>query len=223
MIVLRGTMYITDNINVIYNAPVAMGTRIINLDEDGILDSNNPYTIGGTCLLPPIDAKIAESDGNERLYDQIYSNHLSKEFQYNYITALIAYVFNGGILIFFLPEFGDNTREKLIFHMFGLYGIHIGHIGDPDPNKASWYADNRFQLMWIDMLLYAGVISGFDYLRMIPVDAVGAIGNNKIISNILINQIHPYGLSLDSKIKYLIDYGYKLHKDPNVVPAIECI
>ena len=59
MIVLRGTMYITDDINIIYNAPVAMGTRIINLDEDGILDSNNPYTIGGTCLLPPIDAKIA--------------------------------------------------------------------------------------------------------------------------------------------------------------------
>lgn len=223
MIALRGTMYITDDINIIYNAPVAMGTKIINLDEDGILDSNNPYTIGGTCLLPPIDAKIAESDGDERRYDAIYSDHLRKEFQYNYIVALMAYVFKGGNLIFFLPEFGDNTREKLVYHLFGLYGIHIGHINDPDPNKSSWYTDNRFQPLWLDMLLYGGIITGFDYLKLLPVDAMRSIGNNQNILNILINQIHPYGLNIESQIHYLIDYGYKLHKNPNITPAIECM
>ena len=75
---LLGTIYITDNDQIIYQANLS-NTKIINLDEDGTL-MENPAFIGGTCLLPPIDAKIAEADGNEQLYDSIYSQHLNMPF-----------------------------------------------------------------------------------------------------------------------------------------------
>ena len=87
---LTGTIYITDKEDIIYQLDLRK-TRIINLDEDGVL-MDNPAIIGGTCLLPPIDAKIAEADGNEQLYDSIYSNHLNMPFQKEFIGALISYL-----------------------------------------------------------------------------------------------------------------------------------
>jgi hypothetical protein len=51
--------------------------------------------IGGTCLLPPIDAKIAESDGDEMKYDACYSTHLLQPYQRQFIASLIGYLFRG--------------------------------------------------------------------------------------------------------------------------------
>ena len=75
---LQGTIFITDDVNVIYNTPLGGMNKVVNLDEDDILPENNNI-LNGTCLLPPMEAKIAEADGNEQMYDTIYQNHL---FQY---------------------------------------------------------------------------------------------------------------------------------------------
>ena len=126
--VIKGTAYITDNPEIIYNTPMNSNTRIVSLDEDDVLVKNDAI-ITGTCLLPPVQAKIAEADGNEQLYDTIYMNHLLEPYQQQFISALISFLYKGGNLIFFLPEIGyTNTMEKFIALMYSRYGIHIGLI-----------------------------------------------------------------------------------------------
>ena len=101
--ILNGTMYITDNPEVIYNIPLNQpNIKIVNLDEDGVL-MNNDAMLVGTCLLPPVQAKIAEADGNEMLYDTIYNNHILEPHQQEFISALLSYLYKGGNLLFFLP------------------------------------------------------------------------------------------------------------------------
>ena len=69
MFVLTGKIFITDKIEVVNNFPITPTSRIINLDEDDVLPKDNQYIIGGQCLLPPIESKIAEADGDEILYN----------------------------------------------------------------------------------------------------------------------------------------------------------
>ena len=89
MSILKGTIYITDKEEIIYTTPLNSNTKIISLDEDGILMENDAILVG-TCLLPPIEAKIAEADGNEQLYDVIYSNHLLEPYQQQFIAAMLS-------------------------------------------------------------------------------------------------------------------------------------
>ena len=215
---LLGTIYITDNDQIIYQANLA-NTKIINLDEDGTL-MENPAFIGGTCLLPPIDAKIAEADGNEQLYDSIYSQHLNMPFQKEFIAALIAYLYRGGNLLLYLPELGyDNTTNKLIFHMYALYGIHIGIIGNPNPAIANCYYDNSCIPIWLNMIYAANVITPYEYLFKYPLDAQLPV--NGPIMNKLICDIMPFADTLQDKINYILRLHQLIHKNPKAIPAIE--
>ena len=198
---LRGTIYITDNIDVIYNTPMNT-TKIVSLDEDGILQ-NNDGIIGGTCLLPPLEAKIAEIDNNEAQYDQFYQSHLLEPFQQQFISALISYLYKGGNLVLFLPEVGyTNTRDKLIQHMWLLYGIHIGVIGAQDPMVANCYYDEKCIVMWLNMIYSARVIS-----------------NMTVISE-LIDDLHPIGDTINDKIKTLNHYKETIKINPNTNLAL---
>lgn len=216
--ILKGAMYITDQPDIVYQAPIDGYTRIINLDEDDILDNNHPCIIGGTCLLPPLEAKIAECDGNEMLYDQIYMNHLTANYQYQFISALFAYLYRGGNIIFFLPEFGDNTKEKFLFHMENCYGVHIGWINNPDQRIASWYFDTNYIPRWLDMLYTIHVISPFDYLYQYPQNL--PIQNHYVL-NLLIEDIRPFGYTLQDQYRAIEDLRKKLHINPNTEEAIE--
>ena len=213
---LKGSIYITDNLDVIYNIPM-INTKIISLDEDGILDTNKDI-IGGVCLLPPMEAKIAEADGNEQLYDMIYTDHLLLPFQQQFIAALIAFLYKGGNLILFLPELGyTNTMEKLIEHLYRIYGIHIGLIGSQNPSSANCFYDVKCIPIWLNLIFSAEVISAEEYLFMYPVDA---IITNEQVMNMLIDKIQPYGLTINEKRNYILRYHKLIHKNPNVKPAI---
>ena len=220
MSILKGTIYITDKEEVIYNIPLDGSTRIINLDEDGILMEHD-LIIGGTCLLPPIEAKIAEADGNEQLYDTIYSNPLLEPFQQRFIGALMAYLYRGGNLVLFLPELGyNNTRNKLVQHMFIKYGIHIGIIGDQNPQNANCYYDDRCIPIWMNMIYASKTISPYEYLYMYPIDA--PLENRSVIND-LINDIKPYCKTYNEKIQYVLDFHKKIHQNSKLRPAITSI
>lgn len=218
---LKGTIFITDNLDVIYSAPIGLNqTRIISLDEDGVL-GNIPGLIGGTCLLPPIEAKIAEADGNEQMYDRHYSSHLLLPYQQEFISALIAFLYKGGNLILFLPELGcNNTAVKLIQHLYTIYGIHPGLIGDPNPQIANCFYDAKCIPIWLNLIFIANVITPQEFLIMYPIDAV--ISNNSVMFK-LIEDIRPYGETTNDKIKYINRYHKLIHKNPKCVPAIEGI
>lgn len=214
---LKGTIFITDKLDYIYNTPLNGYTKIINLDEDDVLMESKDI-IGGTCLLPPIEAKIAEADGNELLYDSVYSNHLLLPFQQQFISALLAFLYKGGNLILFLPELGyTNTTEKLIEHLFKIYGVHPGLIGNPNPQIANCYYDDKCIPIWLNLIFMANVISPYEYLYLYPEDAV--ISNNEVM-NLLIAQLEPYGNTLNERRNYITRYHKLIHRNPKLVPAI---
>ena len=215
---LTGTIFITDNEEIIRAVPLNQ-VKIISLDEDGILEGSN--FIGGTCLLPPMEAKIAEADGNEQLYDSYYSNHLLLPFQQQFITALIAFLYRGGNLILYLPEFGYcNTTRKLVEHLFRLYGIHPGIIGEQNPQEANCFYDVRCIPIWLNLMICANVISAKEYLLKLPVDAT--INNQKVFIA-LIDQLQPYGQTINEKITTILRYHKLLHRNPNCRLAIQSI
>ena len=215
---LTGTIFITDNEEIIRTVPLNQ-VKIISLDEDGILEGSN--FIGGTCLLPPMEAKIAEADGNEQLYDSYYSNHLLLPFQQQFITALIAFLYRGGNLILYLPEIGYcNTTRKLVEHLFRLYGIHPGIIGEQNPQEANCFYDVRCIPIWLNLMICANVISAKEYLLKLPVDAT--INNQKVFIA-LIDQLQPYGQTINEKITTILRYHKLLHRNPNCRLAIQSI
>ena len=213
---LKGTIYITDDLNVIYNTPLNT-TKIVSLDEDDILDKRIDF-IGGTCLLPPMEAKIAEADGNEQLYDSLYTNHLLMPFQQQFIGALVAFLYKGGNLILFLPEVGyNNTINKLVFHLYKIYGLHPGIIGSTNPLDANWFYDAKCIPIWLNLIFTANVITPYEYLLNYPADA--AITNENVIMQ-LIDEINPYGNTIYEKRNYILRYHQLLHKNPKIQPAI---
>lgn len=215
---LKGTIFITDNLDIIYNAPIGSRLiRIVSLDEDGILDNMNGV-IGGTCLLPPIEAKIAEADGNEQMYDRCYSGHLLLPYQQEFLSALIAFLYKGGDLILFLPELGcNNTATKLIQHLYAMYGIHPGLIGDKNPQVANCYYDAKCSPIWLNMIFIANVISAREYLFMYPVDAV--ITNDAVMCK-LIDEMKPFGDSIYDRRNYILRFHKLIHKNPKVEQVI---
>ena len=217
---LKGTMYITDNEDVIYTAPTTTGNvKIVSLDEDGILN-RDPSILVGTCLLPPVDAMIAEADGNEQLYDTIYSNHLLEPYQQQFISALLAYLYIGGNLLLFLPELGTCTKEKLVYHLYAKYGIHPGIIGSQDPYKANWVIDLKCIPLWLNMIYTVHAISAYDFLKAYPADAQI---NNPVVLRELVMELHPYEETYNEKVDNILRLHKLIHNNPkgSVINPIE--
>ena len=81
--ILKGDISITDNLAFIQDVlqnNTNPALRIVSMDEENSIPENHPMVVKGTCLLPPIDALIAEADGNEPLYDRIYNDYLNEKF-----------------------------------------------------------------------------------------------------------------------------------------------
>ena len=217
MSLLKGTIYITEDMNIINSIPYNSNTKIVSLDEDNILPESS-HILVGTCLLPSIEAKIAEVDGNQSLYDTIYSNHLMLPFQQQFIAALLSYLYKGGNLILFLPELGyNNTKEMIIYEIFKLYGVHIGLIGDPNPQKANCYYDDSCVPMWLNSIYSVSAISPYEFLYMYPTDA---LLNNNVIIRKLVKELNPYGENFNDQVAYIHEFHKKIHINPNIRPAI---
>ena len=219
--IIKGTAYITGDVNVIYNTPMNNMIKVVSMDEDGILMENDSI-ITGTCLLPPVQAKIAEADGNEQLYDTIYTNHLLDQYQQQFISALLSFLYKGGNLIFFLPELGyTNTMEKFTALMYSRYGIHIGLIGHQNPAIANFYLDERCIPIWLDMIYSVRVIDAYEYLYQYPLDA--PLGCNSRTMEQLLDEIRPFEDTINKRVEYIIKLHKLIHENPKVRPAIYSI
>ncbi len=216
--ILKGTIYITSSIDVIYNYPIGVQNKVINLDEDGLLQEDDQNIIGGSCLLPPMLAKIAESDGNEYDYEMLSKDHLLNSYQQSFVAALIAALYRGKNLLLFLPELGYSfTRDSLCKYMYQLYGLNIG-IMEVDEKmgpfiKVPCFYDPSATPIWLNLIYEARVISPQEYLINYPIDA--DIRSNSKIMNILMSDLKPYGKTINEKIDEVVRYHKQLHKNPN--------
>ena len=218
-VILKGTINITSDIDVVYNFPLDGNNKIINLDEDGLLLEDDNNIIGGSCLLPPILAKIAESDGDEYNYEMLYKEHLLSTYQQQFIAALIAALYRGKNLLLFMPELGYTfTRDRLCLYLFQLYGIQMGILEFHEkagiyPKVLCWY-DTSSTPIWLNLIYEARVIGPYEYLINYPIDA--NLRSNPKIMNMLINDIRPYAKTMEEKMVIIIDLHKKLHKNPNI-------
>lgn len=218
-IILKGSINITSDIDVVYNYPLDINNKIINLDEDGLLQEDDKNIIGGSCLLPPMLAKIAESDGNEYDYEMLYKDHLLQPYQQQFIAALIAALYRGKNLLLFLPELGYTfTRDRLSMYLFQLYGIQVGILEFDEKvgiyPKIPCYYDISSTPIWLNLIYEARVIGPYEYLINYPIDA--NLRSNSKILNMLINDIRPYAKTINEKINIISDLHKKLHKNPNI-------
>lgn len=218
---LLGSIFITSNEDIVLNEDcVNFLTRIVSLDEDNVLPES-PVVIGGTCLLPPPTAKIAEADGNEQLYDQIYSEHLAAPFQQEYMAALLSFLYIGGKIIMFLPSVGyDNTYDKLLFHILGIYGIHIGNLDAKEHSAKMFWYDMNHTPQWIDLIYnYTNQITPYEYLIKYPYN----LPIPGLIMNKLLFDLKPYGVSFNDKVEVIKSLRKQLQINRNITLPVESL
>lgn len=208
--ILNGSIDITDNIDFVRevmfsNSP---NIRIVSLDEDNSIPLDHPIVLGGTCLLPPVDALIAEADGDEQLYDACYSEHFNDPFIMQFIGALIIFLHNGGNIILYFPDLQTITATKLMQQFWIRYGIGIGIIGQSSSNY-----DMNCIPIWLAFMYTADAIHPFELLYFYPADAM--IPDN--IMNKLLVEISPLGDSFEQKINFILDLRVKLKQNPNTI------
>lgn len=221
--ILKGNIYITSDIDIVYNFPIGENSKIISLDEDDILHPDDINIFGGSCLLPPVIAKIAESDGDEYQFNMIYRDHLLQDYQQEFISVLIAALYKGKNLLLFMPELGYTySRDRLCYFMLELYGIHMAIIDNKPSqelinNDICWYNcwyDNRCIPVWLNLIYIGRVISPNEYLRLYPIDA--DLRTNPKVMDMLIRDLNPYtGKEVDSynsKVEYILGLHKRMHK-----------
>ena len=221
MFILTGKIFITDKIEIVNDFPITPMSRIINLDEDDILPKNNQYIIGGQCLLPPIEAKIAAAAGNEAAYDEHYRKTLTNPYNQTFMAALISFLYKGGNLLLFLPELGYSlTCDKLIERVLRIYGIQIGKIGYESneyhkitESELHCFYDANYTPMWLDMVYLSGVISPYEYLLEYPIGMNLGNGNPEIIEK-LIMDLRPVGFTMNEKLQSIMFIRERLHYNP---------
>lgn len=166
--VIKGSILITDDINFVYSIPDA-SIKVLSLDEDGKLNPQLPNVIQATCLLPPLECLIAESDGNADVYDMTYYAHLNQPFQQQFIGAIISYLYKGGSFIVYAPQLKDTISiMQLRKNLMILYGIGMGIINSP----VKFELDYRCIPIWLNMMYEARTISAREYLHEFPKDAI---------------------------------------------------
>lgn len=215
--ILKGNISITNNIGVIREMLFSNveNVKFLCLDDEGQLPLNHPNVLGASCLLPPMEALIAEADGDEKLFDSIYFEHFNEPFIFQFTTALIISLYNGMNLVLYYPELDTNIVPKLRQHFFQRYGIWIGIMGTPDCCKY----DMSCTPMWLDFIYLQNAMTPMEFLLQYPTKA-------KIQQNImdkLLLDLQPYGNSLKEKCDYILSLWNKLKQKPNIKSAIHSI
>ena len=178
----------TDNIEFVYDIltqnpyPDAM-VKVIDLeDSPQTLPKEHPNVVGGRVLLPPIDALVAEQDGDENKYDRIYINYFHEDVVSRFMEALISTLLIGTSLILYLPNpEGFQTPRKLTQVIEYLYGIRIGVIGV----RPSEFNINDISAVkcWLCGAYRSNALSPREFLYLYP----GDIDNPEIITKLIID------------------------------------
>lgn len=218
---IPGKLFITNNIDIVFH-PI-QPCVILNMDEEKKLSMQLPNCIEGTCLLPPVDAKIAEVDGDELKYNTIYMAHLAH--QEEFMAAIIMYLFKGGTIIIYLPDEYNYTKEKLTEFLFTIYGLKPGDIDTPqDPMRANFIYDGYKTPYRLNLLYVNNLINAYEWLRnMIPTPNMECLGGNKNILFNIVCELNPYTKDPDDmagKLQAVEQFHMLLTRDPNIIMPI---
>lgn len=219
MEILKGDITLTDNLEFVKeilfsNSP---NTKIISLDESNSIPLEHPNVIGGICLLPPIDALIAEADGDEELYNQYYYDHFTNPSVEQFVAAVVILLMSNINLLVYIPEIDQtNTAKKLMEMFWRRYGIGMGVMSNTIQKSHNY--DYSASPIWLGFAIKSNVISCRDYLYAYPIDC--SIPDD--ILQYIIMDISPLGDSYTDKANYIYSLVYKLKEKPNlIIPIFE--
>ncbi len=183
---------------------------VINLDEDNQQLKSSQNVLGGTELLPPPEALMAEIDGDEQMYDYIYSLHFTDPFVIQYVTALIAALYQGKSLLMYYPTLDPSetkTVPKLVDQFWNNFGIGIGIVNHND----GVYDYNKLPL-WLRMLYLSRIIDVRTFLSQYP---LGCSVESPIM-DLLLSDLKPYADDLQNQINYVMQYWAHLKNNPQL-------
>ena len=215
--ILKGDISITDNIQFIadiINSPPSSSVKVIRLEEVPTIDTGLPNVIGGAILLPPIEAYMAASNGDEALFTQFYVEHLNTPVVVEFISLLMAALYRGTSLILFYPEDDLELKGKILEMFYKRYGIAIGEIGI---RRCSY--DLSCTPIFLESIFSTGAMDPFELLYLYPDEA---LLTDRLIYKLVL-AIMPIGENYQEKAKYIVDLKRKLKEKRNlVIPFIDC-
>lgn len=191
-----------------------VGFKIVDVEMEPSLPLEHPNVLGGGILLPPIDALIAEQDGDEAKYNTIYYRYLTEDSSVTqFMQAIISALILGIDILLYSPN-PDKlaTNKKLIEMMIYIYGIDIGL---PLCKRASYTSDPNKIKVWLNMAYDCAAISPREYLFLYP----GYPDNPPMIQKLI------YDLCLIEKdpVATINLLSVQLKEKPNLIlPVYKC-
>lgn len=144
------------------------GLVIIDLDEE----PRKPRSFGGrrvikgTCLIPPVDALIAEADGNEAVFNAIYYKHFTSPEVQLFLGAIVTFLFKGGNMAIYYPT--DN--EVLVYKLIEMMDYTIGVRPSFRTFNISGIFNPDFAPTWIEMIFDTDSVDPYLLLTVYPCD-----------------------------------------------------
>lgn len=213
--VLKGHIDITDNYNFVQEVLCMNNTIIISLDETLSLP-DLPNVVVGLNLLPPVEALIAETDGNHSEFEICYANHFNNQSVDELVGTIIVLLMSGKNILFYSPkdELSQFSAAKLIDMFWLRYGIRIGVVGTSECTY-----DNSCVPLWLGYAYELKCINGRDYLTEYP---EGVMIPDKILSE-LIYEFSPFADTFEEKRNYIYSLVYKFKENPGLrIPIFKC-
>ena len=209
--ILRGDLSITDNfefIRDIITSPPNDNIKVISLEEVPTIDLNLPNVIGGSFLLPPIDAMMAAANSDEEMFTQLYVEHLNNPAVTEFIALIITVLYRGTNLILFYPDDDLNLKGNILDILWKMYGIAVGEIG-----LRQCQYDVSCTPIWLNLIYMTGALNPMELLYLYPEKA---LLEDRLIYN-LITAIRPIGDTYQEKAQFILDLRHKLKENKNVI------
>jgi hypothetical protein len=212
-----GDISITDNLDYVRDVliqnpyPNAM-VKVLDLEQDSpTLPLEHPNVLGGRILLPPIDALIAEQDGDENRYNAIYTKYFQEQSVSAFMEAVISALLLGTTMILYLPNHeGFATPRKLMDVVGYLYGIHIGVAGEVPAQYE--VGDVNCVKCWLCGAYKNNALSPREFLYLYPT----AQDNPEMINKL----IYDIGLVDNNPLEALNRISLQLKEKPNLIVPI---
>lgn len=210
-----GQIHMTDSYEIVedilkYNCYPDSNLKIIDAETEPSLPLEHPNVIGGGILLPPIDALIAEQDGDETLYNMIYSKYFKEEAMIKFVQVIIAALMvKINILIYMPNPDGLATPYKFRQIFSFINGIEIGIYGQSAPLYST---DPNMIKVWLNFAYDCSAITPREYLYFYPGYPDSPLLINKLI----------YDLQLmdRNQVETINQLSVQLKECPNLIVPI---
>ena len=210
MAILKGDFSITDNLDFARDIAFTRNdTKILSLDESNTLPLEHPNIIGGRSLLPPIDALIAEQEGNRNAYESIYEEMFVNNIEIDaFFASIFCLLMKKMNILIYTPRIQENAIIKLIDILYKRYGIGVGIIG-----QTHVVYDESCTPMWLRYVYLFNYMDAKDYLYFIPDPTM----ITQDVMDRLLVEINPYGVSYKDKVEYIMSLVKKVKEKPDLI------